>query len=782
MQQPHYPQVKRKPPPAIDPRYPAPDPNDPFAPLWFLRSREVFVAAPDEAALLRHAPSHDIFLPALANRPKENHYRRRSQSTPATQVTTNIAFPSTRQQHDGTVSSDHTSDSSDVDVSVNVLSSCPSPPKRLVHKLLPKRSHQNPAVSATDPQPRLRTSTISPGKPALSSPFVHISSPTRPGPDDAFAYTNPRPAPCPVATSPIPASVSVPLLKRRVHIHRPHRSLPHPVPPPVEPEWAHPTRSQLARAAALPLIAASGLRVSFAALFATRRTIVIFIRHFWCPLCQDYLTTVAAANNQLQHLAVAETGEKVDLVIISNGAHAFIPKYRQLFGLKCEMYTDPDLRVYHALGMGRTAATSPRSSSADHAEACLAPDSTCSINNVNIGPDPQGITDGGYVRHTLVGGIAMVVARALKNGMPVWEKGGDIQQLGGEFVLGPGLTCTYAHRMQSPKGHAPIRDVFDAAGVHLPAPAPPLSTLPSSRTLPNLNIHIPTLPELARRTWHPRTNHNHSSSGGTPVRKRRNAQTSNNIGTTSSSSHKTLPDLREFGAWREGTRGAGTGAGVLGVSERRRPSTSSGVTRGHRRNSSGLALSPEEEAVWMRRRSASLRRLQERKSERRGAFVGYFGKEKERQWSGTVSGDGTDGASQCAPVCEEEPEPVMVIGFEGRDASISDVEEDDEGGAVEKAVEDDLAIDRGRNLEPEEKEDEREAEKPGSEMELPGESAEPPLESELESDVDAEADVGLELPAQNLDLNHRHLDVGEEVEGRVQRSSSLRVRAHDMDH
>ena len=45
---------------------------------------------------------------------------------------------------------------------------------------------------------------------------------------------------------------------------------------------------------------------------------------------------------------------------------------------------------------------------------------------------------GSYVRHGAVSGLAMVVAHALRVGMPVWERGGDASQLGGEFVLGPG--------------------------------------------------------------------------------------------------------------------------------------------------------------------------------------------------------------------------------------------------------------------------------------------------------------------------------------------------------
>ena len=51
------------------------------------------------------------------------------------------------------------------------------------------------------------------------------------------------------------------------------------------------------------------------------------------------------------------------------------------------------------------------------------------------GPDSE---KGEYVRHGVIGGIAMVVRNALRVAMPVWERGGDATQLGGEFVIGPG--------------------------------------------------------------------------------------------------------------------------------------------------------------------------------------------------------------------------------------------------------------------------------------------------------------------------------------------------------
>ena len=57
------------------------------------------------------------------------------------------------------------------------------------------------------------------------------------------------------------------------------------------------------------------------------------------------------------------------------------------------------------------------------------------LRSLDPGPDSQ---KGGYVRRGTVGGIAMVVLNAIKVKMPVWERGGDVEQLGGEFVLGPG--------------------------------------------------------------------------------------------------------------------------------------------------------------------------------------------------------------------------------------------------------------------------------------------------------------------------------------------------------
>ncbi|KAF9453491.1 hypothetical protein P691DRAFT_658395, partial [Macrolepiota fuliginosa MF-IS2] len=238
--------------------------------------------------------------------------------------------------------------------------------------------------------------------------------------------------------------------------------------PAVIDEWDPPTFSALTKAASLPIIAESGVRINFGALFVRQRIVVVFIRHFWCPLCQDYMSSVASLTRSIPDLIVGRssrgdvldpekeaTNEKavtegvelepssVKVVVISNGSYTMIGKYKQIFGAGAlEVYTDPSLAVYAALGMGKDPTRGGRSKSAG-----------------------AGAGSGGYVKHGLMGGIAMVFVRALKVGMPVWEKGGDLNQLGGEFVFGPGLVCTYAHRMQTTKGHAPFEEVLRAAGI-----------------------------------------------------------------------------------------------------------------------------------------------------------------------------------------------------------------------------------------------------------------------------------------------------------------------------
>jgi len=205
------------------------------------------------------------------------------------------------------------------------------------------------------------------------------------------------------------------------------------------------TPQQLSRASHLVVVAQNGLRVPFGELIRERKTIVIFIRHFWCAYDQDYLYSV---RKHIDSEALKRAG--IDLIVIGNGSAGMIKSYRHIFRMPFSFYTDPTLRLYSALGM--------------------------SLRSSDPGPDSE---KGAYVKHGMVGGIAMVVRNALKVGMPVWEKGGEASQLGGEFVFGPGSTCDYAHRMPNTRSHSPILDVQHAAGVVTYASSP---TIDASRS------------------------------------------------------------------------------------------------------------------------------------------------------------------------------------------------------------------------------------------------------------------------------------------------------------
>jgi hypothetical protein len=110
-------------------------------------------------------------------------------------------------------------------------------------------------------------------------------------------------------------------------------------PPPTDAFEEHvlPSASQLALAADLPVIAASGLRLRFGDLWRKRRTVVLFLRHFWCPADQDYMYSVSRHVN-MEALERAGVG----LVVIGCGAPGMLRAYRRelcLHALFCAMLT-----------------------------------------------------------------------------------------------------------------------------------------------------------------------------------------------------------------------------------------------------------------------------------------------------------------------------------------------------------------------------------------------------------------------------------------------------------
>jgi hypothetical protein len=108
--------------------------------------------------------------------------------------------------------------------------------------------------------------------------------------------------------------------------------------PPVLPpgDLVSPTSIDLVTAAGLTITGENGEQISFGALFGDRKVIVIFVRHFWCLFCQDYVRSIS---NSVTPEILENKG--VDLVLIGNGPPGMIKAYnsRYLSALRCEGHT-----------------------------------------------------------------------------------------------------------------------------------------------------------------------------------------------------------------------------------------------------------------------------------------------------------------------------------------------------------------------------------------------------------------------------------------------------------
>jgi hypothetical protein len=78
---------------------------------------------------------------------------------------------------------------------------------------------------------------------------------------------------------------------------------------------------------------------------APPKTILFFIRHFWCGQCQDY---TFASLSLLDLVALAEANIRV--VVISNGSWKIIKSYKKLFKCPFPIYVDGPRKLYQLLG------------------------------------------------------------------------------------------------------------------------------------------------------------------------------------------------------------------------------------------------------------------------------------------------------------------------------------------------------------------------------------------------------------------------------------------------
>lgn len=209
------------------------------------------------------------------------------------------------------------------------------------------------------------------------------------------------------------------------------------VPPPGAYAIHPPSKTRLARAADLPLYDEDGNIVEFGSIFETRRTLICFLRHWLCPFCQMF-------SQSLRHIDPLPLEKaELDLVVVGQGHWHVTKSYKEVMKIPkfVKMYSDPSRKIYKALGM--TLRTN------DAGPACARPDyQTMGVFKASMVAIKKGVID-----------------------MPL-RPPGDLMLLGGEFILGPGLHCSFTHRMVTTRGHLDLPRILVQAGCDLSLKTP----------------------------------------------------------------------------------------------------------------------------------------------------------------------------------------------------------------------------------------------------------------------------------------------------------------------
>jgi len=151
--------------------------------------------------------------------------------------------------------------------------------------------------------------------------------------------------------------------------------------------------------------------------------------------CKLYMEDVAKVRKE----AVETAGAR--MIFVGCGEPSFIKSYREDTGFQGAGYADPTRVIYQHLGF---------------------------VSNLQLGPG--GDKRKTYLQKqnryiTILAGVKSALTTPIDSAL---GKSGNVSQLGGELVLGPGNICTFAHRMEHTGDHADIADVMQAAGVAYP--------------------------------------------------------------------------------------------------------------------------------------------------------------------------------------------------------------------------------------------------------------------------------------------------------------------------
>ncbi|RCI09291.1 hypothetical protein L249_1476 [Ophiocordyceps polyrhachis-furcata BCC 54312] len=184
-----------------------------------------------------------------------------------------------------------------------------------------------------------------------------------------------------------------------------------------------------------------------------RRVLVVFVRHFFCGNCQEFLRSLSDAVTPDALLALPTS---TFIVVIGCGDPALIQMYADATGCRFPIYTDPKGSLYDELGMVKTLALGDR-------PAYMRKSMTKGIVD-SIGQALRSVPSGLALKsgdHRQVGGEFLFVPFKDRVGTPTTEEGGEDK----EEVEEERKRVSWCHRMRTTRDHAEIAEIIDVLGL-----------------------------------------------------------------------------------------------------------------------------------------------------------------------------------------------------------------------------------------------------------------------------------------------------------------------------
>ncbi|PYI31135.1 hypothetical protein BP00DRAFT_344378 [Aspergillus indologenus CBS 114.80] len=160
---------------------------------------------------------------------------------------------------------------------------------------------------------------------------------------------------------------------------------------------------------------------------AAPRTLVVFIRHFFCGSCKEYIEVLSKA---ITPEFLSQLSTPTSVVVVGCGGPGLIDIYAKETGCQFPIYADPTRKLYEQLGL---------------------------LSSLALGEKPE------YIQKSMVQIVAESFWKTLKqlpSGLAL--KGGDSRQNGGEFLYetspegGKEKRVAWCHRMQNTRDHTEV--------------------------------------------------------------------------------------------------------------------------------------------------------------------------------------------------------------------------------------------------------------------------------------------------------------------------------------